>query len=84
VGKKSKEGNIRRDINTKGHLGNLLPQKLPKIHPMGGTTILTKQTSQRFQGLKHQPKNTHGWTYDSSCICGRNGLVNGRGSPGSL
>jgi len=24
-----------------------------------------------FQGLNHQPKNTHGWTHGSSYICSR-------------
>jgi len=31
----------------------------------------TMPTNQRFQGLNHYPKGTHGQTYGSSCICSR-------------
>jgi hypothetical protein len=37
----------------------------------GRTTIQTNQTRQRFQGLNHQPKSTHGGTHGSSYICSR-------------
>jgi len=34
-------------------------------------SLSTNQTSQRFQGLNHEPKSTHGGTHGSSCICSR-------------
>ena len=43
-------------------------------NPIGRTTISTNQTSpppQSSQGLNHQPKNTHGGTHGSICICSR-------------
>jgi hypothetical protein len=43
-------------------------------NPIGRTAISTNQSSQSSQGLKHQPKSTHGETHGSSHICG-NGLV---------
>ena len=39
--------------------------------PIGGTTIWTNQCPQSSQGLSHQPKNTHGGTYGSRCLCSR-------------
>jgi hypothetical protein len=39
--------------------------------PIGGTTIWTNQYLQISLGLKHQPKETHGGTHGSSCICSR-------------
>jgi hypothetical protein len=38
---------------------------------LGGTTIRTNQYPQSSQGLNHQPKNTHGGTHGSSCMCSR-------------
>jgi hypothetical protein len=38
---------------------------------IGGITIWTNQYHQSSQGLNHQPKNTHGGTHGSSCICSR-------------
>jgi hypothetical protein len=43
--------------------------------PIERTTIWTHQYPQSFQGLNHQPKNTHGGTLGFSCICIKNGLV---------
>jgi hypothetical protein len=46
-------------------------------NPIGRTTVSTYQTppphthTQSSQGLKHQPKSTHGGTHVSSCICSR-------------
>jgi hypothetical protein len=40
-------------------------------NPIGRPTILTNQTPQSSQGLNYQPKNTHGGTNGSSCICSR-------------
>jgi excinuclease UvrABC nuclease subunit len=31
--------------------------------------LSTIQTLQSSQGLNHQPKNIHGGTHDSSCVC---------------
>jgi hypothetical protein len=39
--------------------------------PIGGTAIWTNQYPQNSQGLKHQPKGTHGETHVSSCLCSR-------------
>jgi hypothetical protein len=39
--------------------------------PIGGTTIWTIQYTLSSQRLNHQPKNTHGGTHGSSCICSR-------------
>jgi hypothetical protein len=38
-------------------------------NPRGRTTISISQTHYSSQGLNHQPKNTHGGTHGSSCIC---------------
>ena len=38
---------------------------------IGGTTILTNQYLQSFQGLNQQPNNTHKGTHSSSHICSR-------------
>jgi hypothetical protein len=40
-------------------------------NPIGRTTISNNQVLQSSQGLNHQPKNTHGGTLGSSCICRR-------------
>jgi hypothetical protein len=40
-------------------------------NPIGRTTISSKQTPQSSHGLNHQPKNKHGGTHGSSCICSR-------------
>ena len=41
---------------------------------LGGITIQTKQYTQISQGLKPQPKSTHGGTHGSNCICNRGWL----------
>jgi hypothetical protein len=38
-------------------------------NPIGRTTMSTNQTPWSSQRLNHQPKNTHGGTHSSSCIC---------------
>ena len=38
--------------------------------PIGGRKISTNQTPQSFQGLKHQPKSTHGGTHGNICSRG--------------
>jgi hypothetical protein len=38
------------------------------------TTILTNQIPLNSQGLNHKPKNTHGRTHGSRCICCRKWL----------
>ena len=40
-------------------------------NPIGRTAISTNQSSQSSQGLKHQPKSTHGETHGFSHICSR-------------
>jgi hypothetical protein len=37
--------------------------------PIGRTTIWTYQYLQSSQGLNHQPKNAHGGSHGSTCIC---------------
>jgi hypothetical protein len=40
-------------------------------NPIKRTTVSTSQTRQSTQGLNHQPKNIHGGTQGSNCICSR-------------
>jgi hypothetical protein len=40
-------------------------------NPIGRTTISTNQARQSLRRLNHQPKNPHGRTHGSSCICSR-------------